>query len=115
MTWTIYNNDRAWGFLSEVERNAILWHGGCIQRYDQDAQVWQRIDKISKHTLDTYRAEIQTPAQKCQNPQLDIANARIAELEAANDDLRERYKAFACWAERKLSGIKTEEAPCSPL
>jgi hypothetical protein len=43
--------------------------------------------------------------------QLDIANARIAELEAANDDLRERYKAFACWAERKLSGIKTEEAP----
>jgi hypothetical protein len=45
----------------------------------------------------------------------DIANARIAELEAANDDLRERYKAFACWAERKLSGIKTEEAPCSQL
>jgi hypothetical protein len=61
------------------------------------------------------RTDIHNAQIDIANTRTDIANARIAELEAANDDLRERYKAFACWAERKLSGIKTEEAPCSQL
>jgi hypothetical protein len=114
MTWTIYNNDKAWGFLSRAEQRAIYDHNGVLIEYDYAYGVWRVIDHHAiPRDKKLYRAAPEpTPAVDAdQTAQLDTANARIAELEAANDDLRERYKAFACWAERKLSGIKTEETP----
>jgi hypothetical protein len=62
--------------------------------------------------------------------QLDTANARIAELEAALDALRGRYRIYAGWPEMNFAGLAdlavlkmaddalnptTEEAPCSQL
>jgi hypothetical protein len=115
MTWTIHNNDRAWGFLSADERQAFSDYDGAMTSYHYPSGVWYKTSHETPIIDHVYRAVMEpTPAiDTDQTAQLDTANARIAELEAANDDLRERYKAFACWAERKLSGIKTEEAPCS--
>jgi hypothetical protein len=41
MTWTIYNNDRAWGFLSADERRAFGDYDGNIQAFDFAAHSWR--------------------------------------------------------------------------
>jgi hypothetical protein len=96
MTWTIYNNDKAWGFLSEVEKFAFLLHwkpGGIILAHsfetgwvnlDLSLQFKGTVKQPSDYPNRVYRAAPEpTPAVDAdQTAQLDIANARIAELEA---------------------------------
>jgi hypothetical protein len=97
MTWTIYNNDKAWGFLSEVEKFAFLLHwkpGGIILAHsfetgwvnlDLSLQFKGTVKQPSDYPNRVYRAAPEpTPAiDTDQTAQLDTANARIAELEAA--------------------------------
>jgi hypothetical protein len=40
MTWTIYNNDRAWGFLSFSEKVTLRKHRGTMTAYDFYLGVW---------------------------------------------------------------------------
>jgi hypothetical protein len=89
--------------MTDAPEKIFIHHAGLIDIDGSSALVFKTC------------APINFIGSQTEYTRIDIANARIAELEAANDDLRERYKAFACWAERKLSGIKTEEDPCSPL
>jgi hypothetical protein len=133
MTWTIYNNDKAWGFLSADERRAFRDCEGDVQAFDFAAHSW----------ADNYQGEISggsvlraapepTPAVDAdQTAQLDTANARIAELEAEivtarADALRDvqRIRAdrdqgmldYCTLMERYDAAIQnqtTEETPCS--
>jgi hypothetical protein len=87
MTWTIYNNDKAWGFLSRAEQRAICDHNGVLIEYDYAYGVWRVIDHHAiPRDKKLYRAasERKPAVDADQTAQLDIANARIAELEAAN-------------------------------
>jgi hypothetical protein len=88
MTWTIYNNDKAWGFLSEVEKQALREHRGHSEMLGYPNGNWHTNDHTTPHDKFIYRAVPNpTPAVDAdQTAQLDIANARIAELEAALRD-----------------------------
>jgi hypothetical protein len=85
MTWTIYNNDKAWGFLSEVEKQALREHRGHSEMLGYPNGNWHTNDHTTPHDKFIYRAVPNpTPAVDAdQTAQLDTANARIAELEAA--------------------------------
>jgi hypothetical protein len=88
MTWTIYNNDKAWGFLSEVEKDKFRAHEGDITQYDFPSVDWLKISYWTPIIDHVYRAVMEpTPAVDAdQTAKLNIANARIAELEAALRD-----------------------------
>jgi hypothetical protein len=88
MTWTIYNNDKAWGFLSEVEQRAIREHEGVMKAYDFASGMWCNIYRMQAIEGHVYRAapEPTTAVATNQSAQLDTANARIAELEVALRD-----------------------------
>jgi hypothetical protein len=85
MTWTIYSNDKAWGFLSADERRAFSDHEGDIEAFDFAAQSWADNYQGGISGGSVLRAAPEpTPAVDAdKTAQLDIANARIAELEAA--------------------------------
>jgi hypothetical protein len=85
MTWTIYNNDKAWGFLSRAEQREIYDHNGVLIEYDYAYGVWRVIDHHAiPRDKKLYRAasERKPAVDADQTAQLDTANARIAELEA---------------------------------
>jgi hypothetical protein len=106
MTWTIYNNDKAWGFLSEVEKQALREHRGHSEMLGYPNGNWHTNDHTTPHDKFIYRAVPNpTPAVDAdQTEQLDIANARIAELEAALDALRGRYRMYTSWPEMNFAG-----------
>jgi hypothetical protein len=118
MTWTIYNNDKAWGFLSEVEKQALREHRGHSEMLGYPNGNWHTNDHTTPHDKFIYRAAPEpTPAVDAdQTAQLDIANARTAELEAALGEIadtskpNESFEWARCRARAALNPT-TEEAP----